>query len=118
MHAFDVLGDPVRRRLLELIAADEKTAGEVTAVVVGEFGITQPAVSRQLRILRENGFATMRAVGTRRLYAIDATGFGDVQDWLSRVDSYWGTTLDALDTEIRRQNRAARKRMPPDGSAH
>ncbi len=132
MHAFDVLGDPVRRRLLELIAADEKTAGEVTAVVVGEFGITQPAVSRQLRILRENGFATMRAVGTRRLYAIDATGFGDVQDWLSRVDSYWGTALDALDTEIKRQNRAARrgegevigqnraarKRTPPDGSAH
>jgi DNA-binding transcriptional ArsR family regulator len=86
VHAFDILGDPVRRRLLELIATDEKTAGEVTGVVVEEFRFTQPAVSRQLRILRENGFATVRAQGTRRLYSIDATGFGDVREWLNRVD--------------------------------
>lgn len=117
MHAFDILGDPVRRRLLELIATDEKTAGEVTAVVVEEFGITQPAVSRQLRILRENGFATVRALGTRRLYSIDATGFDDVQEWLNRVDRYWGTKLDALDTEIKRQNRAARKGIRGERSA-
>jgi DNA-binding transcriptional ArsR family regulator len=109
VHAFDVLGDPVRRRLLELIGADERTAGEVTGVVVDEFGITQPAVSRQLRILRENGFATVRADGTRRLYAIDPGGLGAAKDWLDRVDRYWGTKLDALDTEIRRQNRAAEK---------
>jgi len=109
VHAFDVLGDPVRRRLLELIAADETTAGDVTTVVVAEFGITQPAVSRHLRVLRENGFATVRADGTRRLYSVDVGGFGAVQEWLSRVDRYWGTKLDALDTEIRRQNRAARR---------
>lgn len=109
MHAFDILGDPVRRRLLELISTEEKAAGDVTAVVVEEFGITQPAVSRQLRILRENGFATVRAVGTRRMYSVDATGFGDAQEWLRRVDRYWGTTLDALDTEIKRPHRAARR---------
>jgi DNA-binding transcriptional ArsR family regulator len=117
MHAFDVLGDPVRRRLLELIGADERTAGEVTSVVVGEFGITQPAVSRQLRILRENGFATVRAQGTRRLYAIDRRGFAAATDWLDRMDRYWDTTLDALDTEIRRQNRATEKGSRHDGSA-
>ena len=109
MHAFDVLGDPVRRRLLELIGASERTAGEVTDVVVEEFGITQPAVSRQLRILRENGFATVRAHGTRRLYSIDPDGFSEAEDWLERVDRYWGTKLDALELEIRRQNRGTQK---------
>jgi DNA-binding transcriptional ArsR family regulator len=109
VHAFDVLGDPVRRRLLELLGDDERPAGEVTGIVVEEFGITQPAVSRQLRILRENGFATVRAEGTRRLYSVDPDGFGAARDWLDRMDRYWGTKLDALGTEITRQNRAARR---------
>ena len=46
MHAFDVLGDPVRRRILELLAAGELTSGDLTAAVRAEFGISQPAVSR------------------------------------------------------------------------
>jgi DNA-binding transcriptional ArsR family regulator len=61
VHAFDVLGDPVRRRILELLADGEQPAGEVTAVVRQEFGIWQPAVSQHLRVLRESGFATVRA---------------------------------------------------------
>lgn len=109
MHAFDILGDAVRRRLLELIGSDERTAGEVTGVVIEEFGITQPAVSRQLRILRENGFATVRAEGTRRLYSVESNGFDEVKDWLEQLDRYWGTKLDALGSEIARQNRAARR---------
>lgn len=109
MHAFDVLGDPVRRRLIELIGGDEVTAGAVTDAVTEEFGITQPAVSRQLRILRESGFAVVRPQGTRRLYSLDRDGFRDVERWMNRVDSFWNTRLDALGTEIARQNRAARR---------
>ena len=60
MHAFDVLGDPVRRRILELIADDELTSGAVCSVIQAEFGISQPAVSQHLRVLRDSGFATMR----------------------------------------------------------
>ncbi len=60
MHAFDVLGDPVRRRILELLASGELTSGAVTEVVREEFGISQPAVSQHLKVLRENGFATVR----------------------------------------------------------
>src|SRR5581483_6827563 len=71
MHAFDVLGDPARRRILELIAADELTSGAVCAVIQAEFGISQPAVSQHLRVLRESGLATMRPAGTRRLYAVN-----------------------------------------------
>lgn len=56
MHAFDVLGDPVRRRTLALLTQGEHTSGEVVAVISQEFGVTQSAVSQQLRILRESGF--------------------------------------------------------------
>ncbi len=61
MHAFDVLGDPVRRRILELLASGEHASGEIVEAVQAEFGITQPAVSQHLKVLRESGFASVRA---------------------------------------------------------
>ena len=61
--AFDVLGDPVRRRILELLAGDELSSGAICEVIRGEFGISQPAVSAQLRVLRESGLATVRSRG-------------------------------------------------------
>ena len=73
MHAFDVLGDPVRRRILELLADGERSSGEVSEVIRPEFGISQPAVSQHLKVLRDNGFATVRPDGARRLYAVDDT---------------------------------------------
>ena len=82
MHAFDVLGDPVRRRLLQLLADGERPAGELAEVVRGEFGISQPAVSQHLRVLRENGFARVRPDGARRLYAVDAEPLREVDAWL------------------------------------
>jgi DNA-binding transcriptional ArsR family regulator len=102
VHAFDVLGDPVRRRLLELLADGERSAGVLADVVHAEFGITQPAVSRHLRVLRENGFASVRAEGTRRLYAVDAAPLREVDAWLARYRGFWSQRLDALETEIRR----------------
>src|SRR4029434_9474998 len=67
MNAFDILGDPVRRRILELLVEGEHASGEVVEVISREFGITQSAVSQQLKVLRERGFATVRAAGTRRV---------------------------------------------------
>jgi DNA-binding transcriptional ArsR family regulator len=109
MHAFDILGDPVRRRILELLADGEQTAGAVTATVQREFGITQPAVSRQLRVLRESGFATARAEGARRLYAVQPGALRDVDVWLERVRQAWTPPLDALATEVARGRRQRRK---------
>jgi DNA-binding transcriptional ArsR family regulator len=108
MHAFDVLGDPVRRRILDLLAAGESSAGEVVEVVGREFGITQPAVSRQLRVLRESGFATVRADGTRRLYSIDPGGLDDADRQLERYRSTWTAGLAVLHTEVARGRRARR----------
>ena len=109
MHAFDVLGDPVRRRILELLAGGERTAGEVSAQVQREFGISQPAVSQHLRVLRENGFARVRAEGTRRLYAVDPVPLKDVDEWLERFRRFWTPHLDALATELARGRRDRRK---------
>ena len=105
MHAFDVLGDPVRRRILELLAAGEHASGEVVAVISDEFGIGQPAVSMQLRVLRESGFASVRPEGNRRIYAIDAGPLTEVDAWLERFRVFWEQRLDALDTEIKRGRR-------------
>jgi DNA-binding transcriptional ArsR family regulator len=109
MHAFDVVGDPVRRRILELLADDELTSGALTAVVREEFDISQPAVSQHLRVLRENGFATVRAEGTRRVYAVDPAPLREVDAWLDRFRAFWDQRLDALDTEIRRGRRQRRE---------
>jgi DNA-binding transcriptional ArsR family regulator len=107
MHAFDVLGDPVRRRILELLADGEQAAGAVGAVVQSEFGISQPAVSQHLRVLREHGFATVRVAGARRLYAVDPAPLRDVDAWLERYRRFWDQRLDALGTEIARGRRRA-----------
>ena len=105
MHALDVLGDPVRRRILELLAAGETSAGALAAAIGDEFGISQPAVSQHLRVLREHGFATVRAEGTRRIYALDAGPMAEVDAWLGRFRGFWEQRLDARDTELRRGRR-------------
>lgn len=109
MHAFDVLGDPVRRRILELLVPGEQTSGAVVEVVQQEFGISQPAVSQHLRVLRESGLATVRADGTRRLYAVDPAGMREVDAWLDQFRGFWTQRLDALGTEIARGNRERRR---------
>jgi DNA-binding transcriptional ArsR family regulator len=112
VNAFDVLGDPVRRRILELLADSERTSGEVVAVIGEEFGISQPAVSQHLRVLRENGFAAVRPDGARRHYSLDITGIDAVEQWLSDIRAFWEQRLDALATEIARGKRAKQSSRP------
>lgn len=116
MHALDVLGDPVRRRLLELLADGERSAGDLGEIVQREFGISQPAVSQHLRVLRESGFATARPEGTRRLYAIDPAQLEAADSWFDPFRRMWQPKLDALATELARGRRARRQAThPPDG---
>ena len=87
MHAFDVLGDPVRRRILELLA-----------------------VSQHLKVLRESGFATVRTEGPRRMYEVAPSPLGEVDAWLEHFRQLWTARLDALATEIARGKRERRAR--------
>ena len=108
MHAFDVLGDPVRRRILEVLAEGERSSGAIADTVQAEFGISQPAVSQHLKVLRDNGFATVRPDGARRLYAVDAAPLQEVDMWLDAFRRFWDQRLDSLATELARGRRERR----------
>jgi DNA-binding transcriptional ArsR family regulator len=115
VEAFDVLGDPVRRRILELLAQGELAAGGVVDVVGGEFGISQPAVSQHLRVLRESGFARVRPEGSRRLYSVDPAPLDVAERWIAGVRRMWEQRLDALGTELARGARERRAATTPTG---
>ena len=101
MPVFEALADPTRRRLLELLAAGERSAGELAE----EFAISRPGVSRHLRVLREAGLVRARGAGQRRLYSVDPGPLDEVDAWLDRWRGFWAQRLDALDTEIGRGRR-------------
>lgn len=112
MHALDILGDPVRRRIVELLAGGERSAGGIGEVIQSEFGISQPAVSQHLRVLRDAGFATVRPEGTRRLYAIDPAPLQSADEWFDPFRRFWQPHLDALGTELARGRRPRGDRSP------
>lgn len=105
MHAFEVLGDPVRRRALEMLGGGERAAGEIVEVMRDEFAITQAAVSQHLKVLRDHGFASVRIHGARRIYVLDADPLREVDAWLEPFRRFWEPKLDALETEIARGRR-------------
>jgi DNA-binding transcriptional ArsR family regulator len=113
MHAFDVLADPVRRRILEVLAEGEHASGEVVEVIQREFGLTQAAVSQHLKVLRDSGFASVRAEGTRRLYAMDTAPMQEVDAWLDQFRGFWTHRMDALATEVAR----GKKKRGDDGAS-
>ena len=104
-----MLGDPVRRAILERLADGELAAGEIASTMQSVFGISQPAVSQHLRVLRESGFVTVRPAGARRLYAVDGQGLRDVDAWIEPFRRFWTPPLDALATELARGKRERRR---------
>ena len=108
MHAFDVLGDPARRRIIELLGEGELTSGGIVELIGAEFGITQSAVSQHLAVLRSSGFAVVRRDGARRIYALEPGPLSEIDRWMDRFRHLWGQKLDALHTEIVRGRRARR----------
>ena len=97
MREFAALADPTRRRIVELLATGERSAGEL----VDEFDMTGPAVSQHLKTLRDAGLVRVRVDAQRRIYAIDRAGFDSIDGWLQSVRKFWSTRLDALERELR-----------------
>lgn len=106
MDAFDVLADPVRRRLLVILSQGAQPAGTLVDVIRAEFDVSQPAVSQHLKILRDHGFAEVRAHGARRIYSIAEDGIVTVEQYLAGLRSPLSQSLDALHTEIARGHRS------------
>lgn len=102
MNSFALLADPVRRRIVEVLAAQDSTAGDIGTVVMAEFGIKQPAVSNQLRALREAEVVDVTPRGSQRIYRLRPGALDDVAAWVERYSRLWPQRLDALETELRR----------------
>lgn len=120
---FEALGDPTRRRILEVTSAGEHTAGTIVAALQDEMTISQPAISQHLKVLRDAGLVRVRTDGRHRYYTIDAAGLDVAHAWLAQLADPIGTfaqPLDALATEVargrrhRRSQRHAQASPPPD----
>jgi DNA-binding transcriptional ArsR family regulator len=112
VQPFDVLGNPVRRRILELLAEGARTSGEIVEAIQREFDISQPGVSQHLRVLRDTNFASSRVDGQRRIYELAGPPLAEVDAWLDRLRGAWAARLDALATEIARGQRERRLAEP------
>ena len=97
MQSLIAITDPTRRRIVELLAVRERTAGEL----VDEFEMSAPAISQHLKVLREAGLVTVRAEGQTRVQALNPDGLGELEDWLEKTRSIWSRRLDALERELR-----------------
>ncbi|WP_241383462.1 ArsR/SmtB family transcription factor [Rhodococcus sp. CH91] len=110
MHGFEVLADPVRRRILELLSGGARAAGDIVTAIGEEFSISQPAVSQHLKVLRDHRFAVVYKDGARRLYELEPEVLVELEDWLERLHPPVYASLDALETEIARGRRERRGR--------
>jgi len=107
MQSLLAIADPTRRRIVELLAVRERTAGEL----VKEFDMSAPAISQHLNVLREAGLVTTRAEGQSRIQTLNPAGLDDVDAWLEKTRSVWSRRLDALERELRAEDeRNARKK--------
>jgi len=106
VNALEALADPTRRRIVELLADGERSAGELAS----HFSVSRPAVSRHLRVLREHGLVQAREQAQRRLYSLDPAPLAELDAWLARYRGFWAQRLDALDTQLRRARRGKDQR--------
>jgi DNA-binding transcriptional ArsR family regulator len=106
MLAFNALGDPTRRRIVEMLAKRELSAGAIAA----RFDLTAPAISQHLKVLRDARLVRVRPEAQRRIYALDPEGFDDVEAWLMRIRQFWRGKLDALERALKAEDRKRNKR--------
>jgi DNA-binding transcriptional ArsR family regulator len=96
VDAFAVLAEPTRRRILDTLRHSERTVGELVTVL----SVSQPAVSKHLRVLREHGFVSCRVAAQRRVYRVEAPALRPLDDWLEPYRRLWNRHLDALDRHL------------------
>ncbi|HVU36486.1 MAG TPA: metalloregulator ArsR/SmtB family transcription factor [Opitutaceae bacterium] len=113
MQSLAAIADPTRRRIVELLAERDRTAGEL----VKEFDLSAPAISQHLNVLRDAGLVVTRAEGQSRIQSLNPDGFDDLDAWLRKTRALWSSRLDALERELRAEDErnaraAAPKRKP------
>lgn len=98
MQSLIALADPNRRRIVEMLAGQELSAGEIGA----GFEISAPAVSQHLKVLKEASIVRVRIDGQRRIYTLDPDGFDEIERWLANVRRFWLPRLDELERQMQR----------------
>lgn len=93
---FDVIADPTRRRILDVLRESERPVGELVEIL----GVAQPNVSKHLRVLDEAALVRVRVDGPRRHYALDTGGLRDLDAWLAPFREIWADRLDALERHL------------------
>jgi DNA-binding transcriptional ArsR family regulator len=107
MQSLLAIADPTRRRIVELLAERDRTAGEL----VNEFDVSAPAISQHLNVLREAGLVTTRAEGQTRIQTLNPRGFDELDAWLHRTRQFWSSRLDVLERELKAEDdKTARKK--------
>ena len=96
MNTFVALGDPIRQRIVELLAEGDRDAGELAA----QFEVSRPAVSRHLRVLRETGVVASREDGRRRIYSLRPESLDEIGQWVAKYRSFWAQRLNALEDHL------------------
>lgn len=97
MLSLEALADPTRRRIVELLAERDRTAGEL----VDEFDLSAPAISQHLNVLREAGLVRTQAKGQTRIQSLNPNGLDELGTWLERTRNFWSQRLDALERELK-----------------
>jgi DNA-binding transcriptional ArsR family regulator len=97
MDAFSALADPTRRQVLDLLSRRERPAGELGSAFPT---ISQPGMSRHLRVLREAGLVRVRRHHRQRLYSLRSEGLAEVEAWLDKYRGFWETELDSLEAHL------------------
>ncbi|MDB6165856.1 MAG: sdpR [Lacunisphaera sp.] len=106
MQSLIAIADPTRRRIVELLATGEHTAGEL----VDEFDLSAPAISQHLNVLREAGLVTTRVEGQTRIQTLNPAGLDELGDWLEKTRSFWSKRLDALERELLADDQRLKKK--------
>ncbi|HET6971448.1 MAG TPA: metalloregulator ArsR/SmtB family transcription factor [Phenylobacterium sp.] len=99
MSPFEALSEPNRRRILDVLREGERPAGDL----VDALSISQPGVSKHLKLLREAGLVSVRADGQRRLYRVEPRGLAELEAWLAPYRRFWAGRLSRLDDHLERE---------------
>lgn len=107
--AFEIIAEPSRRAILNLLVSSEKSVGEIER----QLRMSQPTVSKHLRVLREAGFVESTVDAQRRLYRLKPEPLQEVAEWLIPFRRLWSTHLDALERHLDRMSRPTRTKKNP-----
>lgn len=107
--AFEILAEPNRRAILSLLVSSQHSVGEIEH----QLRMSQPAVSKHLRVLREAGFVDSTVDAQRRLYRLKPEPFQQVDIWLAQFRRFWSTHLDALERHLDRMDRSSPTKATP-----